>query len=205
MWLEKKKMALVSLAVIIFAALNPAPALAALGITSVAPVSVVNDVNRTITVSGTDFQSGAIVSLSVYGNLTTTFVSATILTAVVPAGIPIGQYDVTVTNPDLTTASLMNGLTVEAPLARPQIAVDSSGADTAFIKSLKEFTFNVNFVNVGNLTAMNTQVAFTSADLVPTNKGGVAVLGEVAPGAGATSQPNVHLFNVFIWQNRRDD
>ncbi|MCZ2122308.1 MAG: hypothetical protein LC108_08600 [Anaerolineales bacterium] len=64
-----------------------------------------------------------------------------------------------------------------------------SGADTAFIKSLKEFTFNVKFVNKGNLKAVNAQVAFTSADLVPTKTGGVAVLGEIAPGADATASP----------------
>jgi hypothetical protein len=175
------------------------PARAAVTVLSVSPNLIINDVSNIITVKGADFVFGAIVSLDGFGNLSTTWGDATTLTAVVPSGIAAGQYTVTVTNPDLSTNSLPNGLTVEDPAPipiptattafnRPQMLVNSSGANTTAIKSLKEFTFSVSFKNAGSISALNTQVTFTSADLVPTNTGGVVVLGTMIAGANKTAE-----------------
>jgi hypothetical protein len=196
MSLFKKRLTFASLMAVMIAALLPSPAFA-LTVDGVNPSSVVNDSNKTITITGTLFASGAVVSLNGYGSLPTTYVDATTLKAVVPEGIPSGQYTVTVTNADMSTNSLTNGLIIEdpappaataiIPFTRPQILVSSSGASPEAIKSLKEFTFSVNFKNAGSVTALNTQVSFTSADLVPTNTGGVVGLGTLAGGANATA------------------
>ena len=45
-----------------------------------------------------------------------------------------------------------------------------------------EFRLKFIFGNAGNVTALNAQAAFTSADLIPTRTGGVAVVGSIAPG-----------------------
>ncbi|RYU74634.1 beta strand repeat-containing protein, partial [Hymenobacter persicinus] len=87
-------------------------------ITALSPaVRVANSAGFTLTVSGTSFQSGAVVTLNGTA-LTTTFVSATSLTAAVPASALTtpGTYNVTVTNPG-ATASAPATFTVSAAMA----------------------------------------------------------------------------------------
>jgi hypothetical protein len=60
-----------------------------------------------------DFVDGAVVSLSNYGALDTVFVSATSLTAMLPAGIAPGSYTLSVVNPDASSVSFPNAVTVE--------------------------------------------------------------------------------------------
>ncbi len=69
--------------------------------------NVPNDVN----VYGGNFARGATVRLGETA-LSTTRVDGTLLQAVVPAGLSVGIYDVTVTNPDGGTATLANAYTV---------------------------------------------------------------------------------------------
>ncbi len=170
----------------------------ALSVISVDPVFITNDFARTIQITGTDFVDGATtVSLDGYsGSISVTVIDTDTLNALIPAGVPAGVYTVTVsvTSPVADTQSLPNALTVLDPnptavtgFARPQMEVDSSGADVSAIKSLKEFTFRVQFKNVGTENALNTQVTFSSADLVPTNTGGVSVLGTILTNTPATA------------------
>jgi hypothetical protein len=90
---------------------------AALIISGVTPNIISNLHETVINVSGTDFVNGSDVSLNGYGALSTSYNSNISLQAIVPAGIDPGIYTVTVTNPDLTSASLENALTIlaEAP------------------------------------------------------------------------------------------
>src|SRR3990172_8040427 len=105
-----------SLALLLLALLAaPLTALAALGITDVRPSQVTNTAPVSLVITGTDFADGAVVVLGGYGALATTFVSATVLTAELPAGVPPGKYNVTVINPDATSTTLNRGLTVNAP------------------------------------------------------------------------------------------
>ena len=69
--------------------------------------NVPNDVN----VYGGNFARGATVRVGETA-LNTTRVDGTLLQAVVPAGLSVGIYDVTVTNPDGGTATLANAYTV---------------------------------------------------------------------------------------------
>ena len=50
----------------------------------------------TLTLTGTDFDATAVVLLDGFGALSTSFLNSQTLTAVVPAGIPAGDYTVRV-------------------------------------------------------------------------------------------------------------
>lgn len=69
---------------------------------SVEPAAVQNDANRTITINGRGFNSPTVTLLNSSGatvaTLSSTVVSATVLTAIVPAGTAAGIYSVRVTN-----------------------------------------------------------------------------------------------------------
>ncbi|MBM2850841.1 MAG: hypothetical protein HW418_3783 [Anaerolineales bacterium] len=99
--------------------LTPRPAWAAPTIASVQPSSVSNANSATLVVTGAGFTSGAVVVVEGYGALSTTFVSATVLTAVLPAGIPAGLYGITVVLSDASSATLPNALTVTGPTPTP--------------------------------------------------------------------------------------
>jgi hypothetical protein len=172
------------------------PAYAA-DVTSITPTSVVNDVDRTITVAGTGFDISAVVLMD-GSALITSFLNDQTLTAIVPAGTSTGTHVITVT---MTGGPLLTpfNLTVTAPVvvpptatsaplpfARPQMRVTFSGASAKQIASNKSFKFTVNFENAGNSTAFNTQAVFSSADLVPLETGGVAVLGNVSAGGSVS-------------------
>lgn len=174
----------------------PQPVFAA-DLVSITPSEVTNDVANTITVNGNDFDNTAVVLLNGSAMVDTSFLNDKTLRITLPAGFAAGDYSVTVTMsgtavsgsallkvnayvPPVPTATL--------PFARPQMIVSSSGANVKQVASGKEFKFTVNFENAGNMTAYNTQVVFTSADLVPLNTGGVAVLGSVNAGSGASAE-----------------
>ncbi len=174
----------------------PEPVLAD-GIVSVTPATVVNNVDTTITVSLTGatytFQTGAVVLFN-GSALSTTVLTSGILTAIIPAGVSPGSYPITVRNPDNSEIPCDAGgacsvkvdpFVPPAPFARPQMRVTFSGASGKDgIVSNKPFKFTVNFENAGSADAYSVQAAFTSADLVPLETGGVAVLGTVDSGAG---------------------
>lgn len=90
---------------------HPAPEVSA-----VDPSTFSNGVPRTITVSGANFLDGATVALEDGGDVHpltgVTVVDGDELTAIVPAGVPAGTYDVVVMNPDGKEGRLENGLTI---------------------------------------------------------------------------------------------
>ncbi len=177
--------------------LYPTTAQAALVISGVFPSSVSNSHESTITISGNDFVNGAIISLDGYGPLVTSFSSATNLSSKVPAGVPVGLYTVTVTNPDSSTASLTDALTVisEAPTVaptdtveppgnfeRPVIVVDTYSLDQDTISPGEAFTLFVTLYNAGQQYAKNIVATFSTGDVMPRGTGGVVAVGEIAPG-----------------------
>lgn len=173
------------------------PAFAATVI-SVTPSAITNDVDRTITVSGTDFDNSAVILLD-GSALTTNFLNNQTLTATVPAGLSPKTYSVTVTMSGAAVTGTAS-LAVSAPptpiptstptvtptlatFSRPQIVISSYKANVASVKLGKEFVVGIGFNNAGSFNAVNAQVVFTSADVVPTNTGGVIALGTI-PAAG---------------------
>lgn len=140
---------LVIIFVIIDLFLFPSAGKAALLVSVVSPNLISNGHENILTISGSDFVSGAVVSLNGYGPLNTTFSSNTTMMAVVPAGIPSGIYDLTITNPDFSAVSLVNALTVilETPTVTPSLTPPSppptiiiTAAPTVAITSTSEPT-----------------------------------------------------------------
>lgn len=192
-----KRLPALALILVLLAGLLPYPVFAA-DLISVTPTTVVNNIDNTLTVTGTGFDNTAVVLLN-GSALSTTFYNDQTLTAVVPAGYSPNTYAVTITisggpvNIPVPISLTINAPTPTAtpsvtptalPFSRPQMRVTFSGANTKQVSTDDRFKFTVNFENAGNMTAFNTQATFTSADLVPLETGGVAVLGNIAPGAG---------------------
>jgi hypothetical protein len=193
------------ISIVMMILLFPSDAKAALIISGVVPDTINNGHANSITVSGNDFVDGAIVSLGGYGPLSTSFISATSLLATVPAHIPSGTYTVIVTNPDMSSASLNNALTIVSELPtqaqtaaptveptntseppsgyqRPVIVVDTYGLSQDTISPGDSFTLFVTLYNAGQKYATNVVAIFTPGELIPRVTGGVVAIGEIAPG-----------------------
>ena len=193
------------LAVIVLVAM-PSTAVSALGIVSIAPNLIINNVANTISVGGNEFDVASVVSLDGYGTLSTTYVSPTTLSAVVPSGISVGVYTVTVTNPNAVTASLPNGLTITEPeptsspepFGRPLIVIKSYKANVGVIQFGQEFNLSVTVHNSGQLAASNVQASFASGDLIPRSTGGVVAVGSIGSDDKASySQPMTAATNLW--------
>jgi len=194
----------------------PTNAIAALLITGLSPDTISNLQNNNITITGTDFVMGSVVSLDGYASLATSFFSNSTLMALVPSGIPDGTYTVTVTNPDSSSASLSNSLkviqtppTVVVPTQtseppngyeRPVLVINSYSISQEKISPGNSFTLYVTLYNAGQHYAKNVVATFTSTDLVPLNTGGVVAVGEIAPGNRLDfAQPL--LVSTDVWGN----
>ncbi len=173
------------------------PALAQLAVSSVQPSTVVNITDVNLVITGAEFQDGASVVLQGLGALSTTFISSTVLNAELPAGASPGVYTVTVVNPDTTSASLDNAITILEPTAtlepatptatqvasttRPLIVVDTYSASEDTIYAGQEFNLQIRLKNVGEDTALNLVATFTPGDFVPRKSGGVQAISEIDP------------------------
>ena len=84
------------------------------------PVSTTLNTATPITISGFNFMPGATVELSSGANnyplSNIVYVSASEITAVVPGSLPIGVYDLVVTNPDAQDAVLVDGFEIYNPI-----------------------------------------------------------------------------------------
>jgi hypothetical protein len=195
---------------------GPAPAQAAACTTGsmmptiigVQPPVISNTVSTTITISGTNFEDGAIVILDGYGALATTCVSDTLLTAVVPAGVP-GKvngrdYAIRVTNPTdsaTNTVTLANAIKItkpappptEAPAgeaARPIVTVQSYSVGKPEIGPGQNLNLEIVLQNTGQTEATNLVISFVAGDLTPLATGGVQAVGTIAAGqTGRIAQP----------------
>ena len=167
---------------------------------SVTPSDVVNDVARTITVSGTGFDNTAVVSLGTH-TLATSFVDAQTLTATVPAGTAPGSYEITVSlsSGPLTgfvnlnvTAPPPTATSVPVPVVRPQIGVAIYKTKPQPVQYGQDFTLIVKLRNEGQAQAYNVQATFTSTDYLPTKNGGVEIIGDLLAGNSVSlEQPMV--------------
>lgn len=170
-----------------------------LGIISVQPNAVINDSAVEIVVTGSGFVDGAVVVLSNFGGLVTTFISDSVLRATALVGIPPGLYSVRVVNPNGESVELPNALTVNAPagptatpdpsrtpeptaFVRPLLVVQSYGASAPLITPGQNLDFEMTLVNSGQAAATNILATFISGDFVPRDTGGVRALGTLVPG-----------------------
>jgi hypothetical protein len=174
-------------------------------VVSASPSSIVNDVPRTITVIGTGFDNTALILLD-GSSLTTVFVDAQTLTATVPAGVTPGTHVITVTmgavvlspslNLDITASVVVPPTATPSPPAfgRPQLVISSYSADN-FARTGKDFNVEIGFNNAGTYKAVNAQVAFSSADVSPTDTGGVLALGSIPAGGHVDTAQNFFAAN----------
>jgi hypothetical protein len=187
------------LAVFLAVTLLPAmPAFAALGIISVQPNLVTGLTSVELVVTGTDFLDGAVVIVENFGALSTSFVSPTVLTASLPAGIDPGVYAVTVVNPDSESVTLPNALRVQlptatvspppvptstlAPASRPLIVVASYTAGDVPITPGKPYNLVIKLENMGKTLATNLTAVFPPGDFIPRDTGGVLAVSEIDAG-----------------------
>jgi hypothetical protein len=178
---------------------NPAPA-----ITGLAPATAVAGSGAfTLTLTGTGFYSGSVVSFN-GTNLTTTFVSATQLTAAVPASAlaAAGTYAVAVTNaaPGGGTSPATNfTVTVPAPTIIGFTPTTGGPGTTATITGTN---FNgATAVRIGSFAVPNyTVVSATSITLVlPAGTGSVnGFITVVTPGGTATSATAFSLVSAVL-------
>lgn len=172
------------------------------GPTAVQPDRVSNTVDTQLVVTGAGFEEGAAVVVDGYGALETTFVSASMLRALLPAGAPAGVYDVRVVNPDAATAVLPDALTIRTPdpmpgptdtpeptntpqptaFVRPVIVVQSYGASSAQITPGANLDFEMTLANAGQAVASNVIATFVAGDFTPRATGGVRAIGNLAQG-----------------------
>lgn len=159
-------------------------------IVSVTPTSIVNNIDNTITISGTLFDNSAAVLLD-GSALVTNFLNAQTLTATVPAGIAAGAHTISVSMTSGTIAGPNLNVTVPptpvpptatsapAPVIRPQIGVQSYRTKPAEVQYGQDFKVSVKLKNKGGASAFNVQVSFTSSSFLPLKNGGVNIVGDL--------------------------
>ena len=168
---------------------------------SVTPGTVSNANSTTLVIQRAEggFTEGSVVAVDQVGALATSYVSPSVLTAVVPAGAPAGTFDVIVVLTNSTSLTLPNGLTILGPTAtpaptntpaptafgRPLLVVVSYGASAPELFPGNDIDFEMTFVNQGQVEAINGVASFASGDLVPRVTGGVRALGAVPPGGAS--------------------
>lgn len=175
-------------------------------VTGVDPTHFSNANPTTLTVVGTGFANGAVAVLSGYSSLQTTFISDTLLQAVVPAGVPAEYngrtHDVMVynpTDPNVNCAVLGGAVTIVKPIpdntpeptgtpaptnfVRPTITVLSYGASSEVLSPGDNIDFEVTLQNLGSSTATNITATFVAGDLIPRTTGGVVAVPDLDAGA----------------------
>ena len=179
---------------------------AAVGDIDIQPDTVSNASPTTIIVtanSGAYFtEDQAVVVADVIGALATTWVNTATVTAVVPAGSPIGEFAVRVVDPTGTHTGATLKVTgptatpeassTAAPTAfiRPLLVVQSYGASSAALVANSDIDFEMTLSNAGALRATNVVVNFVSGDLTPRVTGGVRAVGNIDPnGTARVFQP----------------
>ncbi|MBK8823852.1 MAG: hypothetical protein IPN58_14980 [Anaerolineales bacterium] len=81
---------------------------------------------------------------------------------------------------------------------RPQLAISSYSANASLVQTGKEFKLNIGFDNKGTFNAVNVQAVYTSADVIPTNTGGLAVLGPLTAGGHVdTAQTFIAVNSIY--------
>ncbi len=175
----------------------PAPVYAQTTIVSVTPLTIVNDVENTITVSGTGFDNTAVVQLG-GSALVTSFLNNQTLTAIVPIGFPVSTPQVTVsmntgtvTGPTLTV-NAPPPTSAPNPVVRPLISVSNYRTKPQPVQYGQDFKLTVKIRNEGGASAYNVQATFTSTDYLPMKNGGVDIVGDLVAGNSASlEQPMV--------------
>ncbi|GAB2861303.1 IPT/TIG domain-containing protein [Hymenobacter ruber] len=181
---------------------NPVPT-----ITSLAPnTAVAGSTSQLLTVTGTGFVSGSVISFNNTA-LTTTYVSATQLTATVPASAltTAGSYGVTVMSPAPgggMSAAVAFTVTVAAPTI-VSFTPTTGGPGTPVTITGTNFT-GATVVRIGsfNVPAFNVASATSITLTLPAGTGSVSgYLSVTTPGGTATSTALFNLVSATVAAN----
>jgi hypothetical protein len=146
-------------------------------------------------VTGTGFDSTAVVLMD-GSPLITVVVDPQTLNATVPAGTTTGIHVITVTvivdtvvvplspsfNLEITASVVATATHTPPAFGRPQLIISSYKINDLAVYTGEEFKLKIGFDNAGTFNAINAQAVFSSADVVPTNTGGVKILGSLLVG-----------------------
>ncbi len=166
------------------------PAASAPTITSLAPNTAVAGAGAFIlTVNGTGFLNTAVINFGATA-LTTTFVSATQLTATVPAGQTAGTYPVTVTNPGASggTSGAVNFSVTPAPTLTSLAPSTAAAGSAAFTLTATGTNFTASSVISFNGVALATTLVSATSLMATVPASAIATAGTV-PVTITTSAP----------------
>jgi len=143
-----------------FTYVNPGPT-----VSTLSPNSGPTSGNTFVTIAGTNFQSGATVTIGGVAATNVTVVNATTITAMTPLGPAseqLGAKDVVVTNPDSSKGTLAAAFTYSRPplavtLVTPSAALPAGGAKIA-ISGAGFTTALATTITIGGVAATNVQV-----------------------------------------------
>jgi uncharacterized protein (TIGR03437 family) len=166
-------------------------------ITSISPTSaIIGSSSQPLTITGSGFVSGSVVNCNTT-NLTTTFVSATSLTATIPANLltSVGAATITVTNPDASVSSGVT-FTIVSDLAITSVSPTSVQAGSPGVQLTitgKGFVSGskVNFGGTEVPTTFGSATSLTAnvpANLLAT--GGTALITVSNPDGSVANGPN---------------
>jgi IPT/TIG domain len=179
---------------------NPAPS-----VSTVTPPAGSTAGGTTVTISGTNFISGATVAFGPNNATSVTFVSASQLTAVTPGstGGQEGAVTVYVTNPDGQTASLPASYTYDLPPAVTGVTPNAgpiAGGNTVTVNG-QYFRGSpaAPTVSFGALTIPAASVTFVNNTqlrvVLPSGGSGTVAVTVVNPDGQIASLPNAYTFN----------
>jgi PKD repeat protein len=187
-------------------------------IVSITPDSGSSFSETPVTIEGSDFQPTPFVQLDGTLLLSVTYVSSTTLTAVVPAGMAPGVYDLMIINPDCQDDILLDAFTVIGQCISPTVILDNDspvelGAPMHFTATLisgtAPYTYTWDFGGPGYGSGEDTATpvytytapgAFTASVTVENECGSDTAMGTVIviepcipPAAGVESDSPVEL------------
>ncbi len=186
-----------------FTVANPGPALIDMN-----PDTGANNVPTLVTIFGSNFVTTPLASLGGYNLTGVTYIDANTLSATVPAGLPVGFYTLTITNPlpSGPPASLTNAFTITYPAPSVTAIVPNTGVNTATTSVIITGTnfyatptarlgvvslLNVTYINATTLTAtVPAGMAAGSYPLFVINPGPGNPTGSL-PNAFTVTNPNI--------------
>jgi len=178
-------------------------------IDDVEPDWLLNIHDTQITILGSGFQNGATVRAKTFGLLSSEWVNDDLLTAIVPAGLAKGKYDLQVTNPDGRSDTRKNAFEVvtptptptitpeptttgiptstpeptPTPFQRPLLFITSSSTNPSSVAPDESVVVTVRIKNIGDTSADNIRIFFAGDIFVPTGTSSTQAIVRLGPDA----------------------
>ncbi len=171
-------------------------------VTSIDPTSGKEIGLTSVTITGSNFQSGATVTFSGRAATNVVVVSPTVITAMTPSHPPAGTVDVTVTNPDRGAGTLENGFTFPFVSAPVVTSIDPTSGKEIGLTSVTITGSNFQSgatVTVGGRSATNVVVVSPTVitATVPSHSAGTVDVTVTNPDRQSGTLEDGFTFPVF--------